>query len=97
MRKGMMLGRGRGWKNVMSDDAFRHKLAKFGIRSVQAPLMRRNRLPLQIGIIVPSTIRDKPILASTFRKRVRLEKQWFSTRFGADTSVGLPMDVPKYL
>jgi len=117
MRRGLGLGRGKGYRNIrgndprihgdsakgikqpqrvtMSDDAFRCKLAKFGIRSVQAPFMRRNRLPLQIGIIVPSTKRDKPIPAPDFRKRVQSEKRWFSHTFGGDTSIGLSRTLQK--
>ncbi len=49
--------------------------------------VRANRLPVQVGIIVPSTIRDKKISTEAFAKRVDSEKTFFSRTFGGDTAI----------
>jgi hypothetical protein len=96
MRRGLGRGKGSGWKNIMSDDAFRHKLAKFGIRTVQSPFKKdRNRLPLQLALAVPSTrnvmkgkkLKSIVIPRKEFNKRIDDEKEWFDKKFDGDTAV----------
>lgn len=72
----------------------RHSLASRGIKTVQKirfipkpPFLSQNKLPVQIGIIVPSTEKDKKISDKEFEKRIDQEKRWFTNRFGGDTSI----------
>jgi hypothetical protein len=44
-------------------------------------------LPLQVALIVPSTKKDTNLTPSQFNDRIQKEKEWFSKRFGGDTSV----------
>lgn len=57
-------------------------------RSIQSPPFRSaNRLPVRVGLIVPSTQLDRKIKPHSFTKRVNSEKRWFDDKFGGDTSV----------
>ncbi len=49
--------------------------------------LKSNRLPVQVGIAVPSTELDKKITDKKFRKRINDEKKFFSKTFGGDTSI----------
>ncbi len=49
--------------------------------------IKSNRLPVQVGIAVPSTELDKKISDKNFKKRINDEKKFFSKTFGGDTSI----------
>lgn len=87
VRRGLGKGRGKGYKNLTGKDPRVHSESARGIKTVQKLPLITNNLPLQFGIIVPSTDRDKPISRSRFNKRINDEKEWFSKQFGGDTSV----------
>lgn len=77
-----------GWRN----DSFRHGLSAKGIKTGRFVKMlpfsvATNRLPVQVSVIVPSTLNNKKIPVAEFNKRVRDEKTWFSKKFGGDTSI----------
>lgn len=57
------------------------------LRFVNAPNLRRNRLPVQVSVIVPSTKLDKSISEKQFQKRIRDEQRWFNRQFGGTTSI----------
>lgn len=47
-----------------------------------------NRLPIQVGIVVPSTRdEDVKISDSAFRKRVETTRKFLDKRFGGDTTI----------
>ena len=77
-------------------DDLKQRLRPLGIRFVKTPpLGLKNRLPVQVGIIVPSTKNvlkagksvSVPIPKEEWDDRIREEKEWFSKRFGGDTSI----------
>ena len=70
----MRQGKGKGWYNQSK----RHSLARRGIKSVQRLPINTNNLPVQVGVIVPSTKKDKPISRQEFNERIDNEKEWFS-------------------
>lgn len=57
------------------------------LRAVNAPNLRRNRLPVQVSVVVPSTDLDKLIPEKKFILRVKKEQKWFNDRFGGSTSI----------
>ncbi len=56
------------------------------IRTIPGPNLPTNKLPVQVGIIVPSTELDKQITDQEFNKRIDSEKRFFDKKFGGDTS-----------
>lgn len=58
------------------------------------PFKSANVFPVQVSVLVPSTVYDKPISSSKFTKRVDSEKKWFDHNFGGDTAI---KDVGSYL
>ena len=78
----------KGWRGESS----RHSLARYGIKtanpkSIKELKLKSNRLPVQIGIIVPSTNFDKKISKKEYNKRVLNEKTYFSELFGGNTAI----------
>jgi hypothetical protein len=56
-------------------------------RTIPAPHLKRNRLPVQISVLVPSTKqKSKPLTQKEFDRRVIAEKKYFSKTFGGDSS-----------
>ena len=49
--------------------------------------LRSNRLPIQFGLIVPSTIKDKKIPQREFKRRISSERKFFTSKFGGDTAI----------
>jgi len=45
-----------------------------------------NNLPVQVSIVVPSTVEQEQIDRETFEKRVEETKRWFDSKFGGDTT-----------
>lgn len=106
MRRGLGLGRGKGYRNLAGRDPHIHSQNAKGIKQPQTirfirplPIQSRNRLPLQVSVIVPSTrnIRRKvagewksiPIYLTDdeYAKRIDNEEKYFSKKFKGDTSV----------
>lgn len=58
------------------------------------PFKSANVFPVQVSVLVPSTIYSKPIPAHRFSRRVDSEKRWFDDKFGGDTAV---RDMGSYL
>ena len=56
------------------------------LNSLQPLPMRSNRLPVQVGVLVPSTEIDKPIGDKRFKQRVTAEQKYFNKKFGGTTS-----------
>ena len=84
----------KGWFN----ESKRHGLARRGIKSAQKipqirfikkpPMDSENKLPVQVGFIVPSTKEhDVKISKKEFDKRVEEQKKYMSKLFKGDTSV----------
>ena len=78
----------KGWRGESS----RHSLARYGIKtanpkSIKELKLKSNRLPIQIGIIVPSTNFDKKLSKKEYNKRVIQEKKYFSELFGGTTAI----------
>lgn len=77
----------KGWVN----ESFRHQMARYGIKSgtksIHELKLRSNRLPVQIGVVVPSTNFDKKLPAKEYEKRVAQEKKYFSELFGGETAI----------
>lgn len=82
----------KGWRG----ESRRHSLARKGIRTavnksdamLKAPLVNKSTsLPVQVGVVVPSTRFDKKISPEAFRKRVEQTAKDFSSRFGGDTAI----------
>lgn len=80
----------KGWRF----ESARHSLSAKGIKtskvmnSIKPLNLNSNRLPLQFGLIVPSTKdNDKKISSKEFEKRVDNTKSFFSKTFGGETSV----------
>ena len=93
MRRGLGIGKGKGYYNMIPRDPRIHGDSALGrkqpqrIPNLMLPMKNANRLPVQVGIIVPKTRYDKKIKQKEFNKRVREEERWFSTSFGGDTSI----------
>lgn len=77
----------KGWTN----ESLRHQMSAYGLKSgtksIHELKLRSNRLPVQIGIVVPSTNYDKSISPKAFKKRVQSEKKYFSELFGGNTAL----------
>jgi len=77
----------KGWRN----ESLRHQMSAYGIksgtRSIPELKLRSNRLPVQIGVVVPSTNFDKKLPQKAYEKRVQAEKKYFSELFGGDTAI----------
>jgi len=92
-RKGMMLGKGSGYKNVIGKDPMVHSQSAKGIKQPQVRYIKPlnlgkvNKLPIQVGVIVPSTNLNKTIPTIQFNKRINETKKFFDKTFGGDTSV----------
>jgi hypothetical protein len=79
----------KGWMS----ESERHSLAARGIKTgslrfIEPPKFTQpaNVLPVQVSIIVPSTIGDKDISPKQFAARVKSEREFMSQLFGGDTS-----------
>lgn len=46
-----------------------------------------NRLPIQLALVVPSTRGDSQLTKGHFENRIDFTRKWFSSTFGADTTV----------
>ena len=77
----------KGW----TGESERHRLASYGIKSgikrINELKLNSNRLPVQIGIVVPSTNFDKKLSKKNYSKRVHSEKTYFSKLFGGNTAI----------
>jgi hypothetical protein len=62
------------------------KLNKKQLRAIHAK-KNRNRLPVQVGIIVPSTEYDKQIPRREFDNRIDETRKFMSSSFGGDTTI----------
>jgi len=94
-RKGQAKGKGRGYKNLpnfpkdpkVHSDSARGRKQPQPIRFIRGLPLKSNRLPIQFGIIVPSTEKDRKISDEEFQRRIDNEKKFFSKNFGGDTSI----------
>lgn len=77
----------KGWRN----ESLRHQMSAYGIKSgtrgIPELKLRSNRLPVQIGLVVPSTDFDKKLPQKEYQKRVQAEKKYFSGLFGGETAI----------
>lgn len=86
------MAKGKGWHG----QSRRHSLASKGVKTVcskpatmfKAPLSSKStKLPIQLGITVPSTDYDKKISNEAFQKRIKETAKNFSSKFGGDTAI----------
>lgn len=77
----------KGWRN----ESLRHQMSAYGIKSgtriISELKLRSNRLPVQLGVVVPSTNFDKKLPKKQYEKRVQAEKKYFSELFGGNTAL----------
>lgn len=99
MRKGLGIGKGRGYFNLVKLDSHIHSLSAKGVKSydpkayfnkeVKKENLKINLdLPIQTAILVPSTKeKDKPISREEFANRVETTRDELYHLFGGFTSV----------
>jgi len=57
------------------------------LRTIPALNLKRNRLPVQVSVIVPSTKFDKLVPTEEFNTRISDEQKWFNEQFGGSTTI----------
>lgn len=57
-------------------------------RVIEAPPIGEpvNNLPVQVSLVVPSSVGEDQVDREVFEERVENTKKWFSERFGGDTT-----------
>lgn len=92
-RKGLGSGYGKGYRNIIGRDKVVHAQSSKGIKQPQTRFIQPlnlgkvNRLPIQVGIIVPSTRFNKKVSQQVFKERINETKEFFDKAFGGDTAV----------
>jgi hypothetical protein len=87
MRRGLGIGKGKGYYNIIPQDSFIHELSRRGISSNTV-----YKLPIQTAIIVPSTSKNNKnhsvrITPSEFQERLKETRTKMSEMFDGFTSV----------